>query len=806
MPKAIHKIKQVREVVKLASQKLFHSELHRGQTISDYYIFRNNQEGKGRRPLWTLASVLSLPRCSSTYINRQKLIRAAGITSASLLVLFAALSVLPVSSKHESAEAIGTESTTTITLTKASADLSLTTVSSDGTFASSTTSEEAKFGVTTTNYTGYTLTIAASDDTQTLVNADTSITTHNAFTSISSVIDEKTFDDASYNGKWGYKPSKINSTTNVGFWPSPTESNPTTLDVTESANSNANNYTIALGARADYTQATGTYSKTMTLAATANPSSYSVTYTDNTGTNGNKGADVTNLPDATTSTTSATSITLSSVTPSRTGYAFNGWCDITPTIDSTTGTATCPNENNKYAAGGTYPINQTTANTITLYATWEVPTYDVTIKTIPGITSVTLNETTCSSTSGCTVEDLEYGETYDLTAVLASGYEFGSWSNNGAGSIADVTANPTTYTVGNGSSTIIPMTTTSSTASLTVNFTGPGTVQSVQVRTGAGASGGTLVGTVSASGGSVSGLVSGAEYYLWPTLQSGHILGGWSNTGSYGYLICSNTIDSSCSESNAHLIIGAGNGVVAINSVAQSLQSTTSSTCTTTPTEVYDTRDNQIYVIQKLADNKCWMMTNLNLGAVALNENTDLTSANTNLSSTITASTFAGWERTDSTSSSYTVPYFDPVSGTDTNNGLPYGTLYNYCAATARTYCYDSSSSSGNAQYDLCPAGWRLPTGGSSGEFQTLYNNSSYNTNAKMRASYEDGGAAFTLAGFFSGSSASAPANQGSYGDYWSSTLYGNTSMRIFYLDTSNVLPANSGYRNNGYSIRCVLK
>ena len=211
-----------------------------------------------------------------------------------------------------------------------------------------------------------------------------------------------------------------------------------------------------------------------------------------------------------------------------------------------------------------------------------------------------------------------------------------------------------------------------------------------------------------------------------------------------------------------------------------------------------DNRDNQDYVVKKLDDGRVWMITNLNLGATTLS--TDLTSSNTNLSTTITASTFNGWKKS-SGSATRTSAEFIPVSGTDSTSGTAYGTLYNYCAASAGTICESSNFS--NASYDLCPAGWRLPTGNSGGEFATLHANASYNTLDKMRASVANGGAAFTLAGRFYNS---APTGRGSYGYYWSSTRYDTINMHDLYLNTSSANPSNGSNRYYGSSIRCILK
>ena len=394
-------------------------------------------------------------RCSNDiYINKAKMIRLAGFSTSTLLLLLTVLTILPIAFHDNEVEATtGTASSITMTTSSATASLNIGSVTSEGKFATSSGSELASFGVKTTNYSGYTLTITAADDAGTLVNTDTSITTQNTFSSITTAMDENTFDNSTYNGYWGYKPSKFGGVTNTSFRPSPTTA-ASTLDVTSVANPTTDNtYTIALGARASYTQATGTYSKTMSLVATANPITYSISYRDNTGDT------VTNLPDGivesstTHTTTTDTKITLSSVTPSRSGYVFAGWCDVAPTNSGHTcagniypaSTATTPSY---------YGINQTATNAVILYATWTVSIYDITIKPTTGVSSVSLNGTSCSNTSGCIVSSLIYGQSYTLTATAATGYTFSSWYVDGLGNTASATTASTTFTVGEGAATI----------------------------------------------------------------------------------------------------------------------------------------------------------------------------------------------------------------------------------------------------------------------------------------------------------------------------------------------------------------
>ena len=209
-----------------------------------------------------------------------------------------------------------------------------------------------------------------------------------------------------------------------------------------------------------------------------------------------------------------------------------------------------------------------------------------------------------------------------------------------------------------------------------------------------------------------------------------------------------------------------------------------------------DNRDNQTYTIAKMEDGKIWMTENLNLGSTTLT--TNLAAANTNISTIVNTSTFNGWKKTSGTGT-YVAGELISISGTDATSGTAYGTLYNYYAASAGTI--SGSANSNNATYDICPAGWRLPTGGSSGEFQALYDN--YNSAALLRAPIANGGAAFALSGSFYDS---IPSDYGDAGHYWSSTMSDSASMNSLNLNTSVVNATGSNNRQYGRAIRCVAK
>ena len=301
----------------------------------------------------------------------------------------------------------------------------------------------------------------------------------------------------------------------------------------------------------------------------------------------------------------------------------------------------------------------------------------------------------------------------------------------------------------------------------------------------------TVNGSAVANGGTIT-LEGEARYTINATLAPGYEFSNWSVTSGNINTLNSSSAIYTMSTNDANLTASA-------SYVSTEIQNLPSSSCTSTATKVRDNRDNHLYVIQRLADGKCWMIDNLDLGRSTLA--TDLTSSNTNLSTTIVASTFNSWKTTNgSYTNTYTNGVFVPQSGNDPTSLTAYGTLYNYYAASAGTITGDSNSD--NASYDICPAGWRLPTGGSGGDFQTLYSNNAYNTSGKLRASISSGGAAFNLAGYYYYNYISGTD---SYSGFWSSTANNTAKMYDFWI-SNNPEPLDSTDRKYGLSIRCILK
>ena len=190
-----------------------------------------------------------------------------------------------------------------------------------------------------------------------------------------------------------------------------------------------------------------------------------------------------------------------------------------------------------------------------------------------------------------------------------------------------------------------------------------------------------------------------------------------------------------------------------------------------------DTRDNNTYTVSKLADGKCWMTQNLRI----INKTITPTDSNVTTNYTIPASSISGFNSLD-TSNAYV----------DSDGGF-----YTWYTATAGTGTQDLDTQGQNTTASICPKGWRLPTGGDSGEFKTLYNN--YNSSSVLRSNPVN----LTLSGLAYNSSR---RDQGSLGRYWSSTVYSDSSAYYLHLNTSNVNSANLIDKNLGFSVRCIAE
>ena len=235
--------------------------------------------------------------------------------------------------------------------------------------------------------------------------------------------------------------------------------------------------------------------------------------------------------------------------------------------------------------------------------------------------------------------------------------------------------------------------------------------------------------------------------------------------------------------------------------------------------QLTDNRDNQKYLVARLKDGNCWMLQNLKLGRTVTSSNTPLTLTPTN----------------SDVGSNYTLNYTDipsggkfhayTIDGTQyQNNSTEYyctgdGTAsdwescyYNWYTATAGTGTTYIASQGQNVNNSICPAGWTLPTSGSGGQFQALYNQ--YPSAAQMEVANPTTtkennptvGQVTNTPGFLlSGHYGTGGAySLGSYGNYWSRIANSAQNGYRLLMDTTGVNPSNSHYKYYGFAVRCV--
>ncbi|MBR3157316.1 hypothetical protein IKF20_02740 [Candidatus Saccharibacteria bacterium] len=244
------------------------------------------------------------------------------------------------------------------------------------------------------------------------------------------------------------------------------------------------------------------------------------------------------------------------------------------------------------------------------------------------------------------------------------------------------------------------------------------------------------------------------------------------------------------------------------------------------PINVVDVRDGEVYKAQRLADGKCWLLDNLRLDPTAVSL-TDL-QGNTNASNqTLTyfkngggASPYPANGVNTTWASSSDNKYDEPKvvttykDTTTTSYGAGSGKIgvyYNNCAASAGSRCSEGYSST--ADEDICPAGWRMPTGGFSGEYAALckaYNSGidcAYSYNYTSMDATSTSSLQYNLSTPLSGSFYSGSAKeQDIQGSFWSSSPEAANYRHNLDVKDDGLRPSYNKPSQWGVSVRCVLK
>ena len=754
-----------------------------------------------------------------------------------------------------------------LTVSNSNLEINMASTSSGGNFSESATST---ITASTTNVTGYLLNLSSSGNTN-LVNSSDSTKT---ITSISSAISQSDFSSSSsYNNKWGYKPSSLynqgtgQNVSNTNFRPLPGASEEA-LAKTTSANATgtSNTYSLSFGARINSQTATGNYTNnTFVIALTANfdgscdNTKLCVEYEGN-------------------------GLTYNNDTVNRVNY------NSTTTTGTVTKYAHTPNVSDAGVANGTYSSSMNTTDTVTIegastlnviiYYDAESTSYDwVTVYQSP-FTISNSNDGTVSNTTGnlsgklsgrksgrTTTYSSWYTQTYTVSGDTVkfhfksdgSGQYYGYYAIvSGTGTITERTVASGEYAVPTGTNALFhgwSSTQTTAGSGLpsdveyadesevktkmpgdegdtetlyavwqqgqTITFTKDNNVSSIAVLD----SSGTTVGTITSNSQSLI-LYQGETYTINPTYATRYLPNTFEKTSGVGTFtrITEYTGTFEVGNGSATISVTAGQYV---NTLMQNYNCSNLANVGDS-TYVYDNRDNEIYLISKLADGKCWMLENLRLDFTDSTILNGLSTSNTHVDSASLVSLRSGnrsagdqYARDGFSGSNWTESYrsYQPminVSRTvnDTQytkntispvtNGIGSGKIgvyYNYCAASAGSYCYDSSdgvdvaNTLSDAKYDICPAGWRMPTGSSSGEYEALYEDYSYdettfNTNLSL-----------PFSGYFSSPSLN---ELGTRGRFWTSTWYDTWDMYNLRVNSSQVSNYNTNDRYDGLPVRCL--
>ncbi len=296
---------------------------------------------------------------SSKMIGASKRLRISAYLSASFLLIFGLLAVFPVASSISDTNAAKKDlGQTTLAMTSSNFYANPKVTSANGTFSSTSTD----ITVSTDNYTGYTIGVAAATDDSDYSKLKSTDSELNSISSATSEADFSAAAGTSYNGLWGYKPSMLGSSSNTNYLPAPTFAGDE-LNKTNSPNEQADTYTISLGARADASTPYGRYENSFVIRTVANPIGVSFNYNKNTEDT------VTNMPANIAASLSDEKIVVSDTVPVRSGYELIGWCD--GATKHVLDVDYC-DDDKLYEGGDDYYLDRSDASVaVDLYAMWK---------------------------------------------------------------------------------------------------------------------------------------------------------------------------------------------------------------------------------------------------------------------------------------------------------------------------------------------------------------------------------------------------------------------------------------------------
>ena len=129
--------------------------------------------------------------------------------------------------------------------------------------------------------------------------------------------------------------------------------------------------------------------------------------------------------------------------------------------------------------------------------------------------------------------------------------------------------------------------------------------------------------------------------------------------------------------------------------------------------------------------------------------------------------------------------------------------INNWRAATAGTT--NASTTSGNASGSVCPKGWTLPSGRSSGDYKELVDRYYIKDDSASNTKLQKAPLSFVISGRYYYSTGSL-SDDSSWGIYWSRTATNSTTTYALRFGSVGINPSLFGYRGDGNALRCVAR
>ena len=363
------------------------------------------------------------------------------------------------------------------------------------------------------------------------------------------------------------------------------------------------------------------------------------------------------------------------------------------------------------------------------------------------------------------------------------------------------------------------------TVNLAITFAGSG-VSSVKVCTVSGnCSSNNLVGTVSSSGGSVTGLTSNTTYYLYPIFRtSNYAVNTWKKTSATGTLAGVSTQNTTTTTNNPTFVMTSGDSAVTLTGrfTGTYIQELTLSQCQRNVgtngnasnvgdnitvfdrrSENYPSGDEGDYTVRYI-NGACWMTQNLRVRGTISSTYSNFSGSSFNVSAYDSKTNGASGGQCDNTNSYNNacshVPDSTDLASIGSGATLKsVGVWYNFMAATAGAITTDANKVVPTT--DICPSGWHLPTGPareSGTDFYKIFQSTV--TTAISPNNYLTAFGA-TSAGFFNTGVLKNPTD----GRWWATSATHDTSRNsLGYFGSDGTFFSGANYRHFSISIRCV--